>query len=330
MGQVEAPPTCPGLGMKWRKARPPCLISAYHKLGDFSVLDARRRDLKEQLDPPPAALLLPPVLLQLRGGHAGVGAGALVRVWRDGTRQHVHQVSALWGQGSGEMAGSVRDGKPESGRAVPIPSPAPPTQTPAPQTQQHLSHPPLATRNSPASPSWFLHCEINTCVLHRSLPACRLASVRPMLLTMCRDGGLSLSVPPAALTRCRRPGGLGALISDQRRELVRLLRSRLSLVGPSPLSHLLCHIPCFCLHVLLLLPQMQPSCFPTWKTHCFLDLMCAWRHANHLWQDLNPSPPKCPDHCAFYFKGYGAPGPFSTVSFKTQGICHFDCPLVLA
>lgn len=86
-----------------------CAGPAYHELGDLPLLDAGRSDLEEQLDRLPAALLVPPVVLQLPRGHAGVGARAAVGVCKGGSLEDRHRVGALAGRGPGDMAGSGWD-----------------------------------------------------------------------------------------------------------------------------------------------------------------------------------------------------------------------------
>lgn len=80
-------------------------ISAYHKLRDFSLLDASWGDLKEQFDMLPAAFLVLPVLLELPRGHAGVGAQATMHVWKDNTLKDLHPLSALSRHGLGRWLG---------------------------------------------------------------------------------------------------------------------------------------------------------------------------------------------------------------------------------
>lgn len=80
--ETEAPPALPNARKEAVKASHHSLVSAYHKLGDFPLLDAGGGDLEEQFDVLPATFLGPPVLLKLPCGHAGVGARAALGVWR--------------------------------------------------------------------------------------------------------------------------------------------------------------------------------------------------------------------------------------------------------
>ena len=80
--ETETPPALPNARKEAVKASHRSLVSAYHKLGDFPLLDAGGGDLKEQFDVLPATFLGPPVLLQLPCGHAGVRARAALGVWR--------------------------------------------------------------------------------------------------------------------------------------------------------------------------------------------------------------------------------------------------------
>lgn len=81
------------------------LITAYHELGGFPLLDAGRGNLEEQFDGLPAALLISPVLLQLPRGHTGVGARAAVGIWKDSIFEDLLQVSALGVKGLGRWLG---------------------------------------------------------------------------------------------------------------------------------------------------------------------------------------------------------------------------------
>lgn len=90
--ETEAPPALPNARKEAMKASHGSLISAYHKLGDFPLLDAGGGDLEEQFDVLPATFLGPPVLLQLPRGHAGVGARAALGLWK-----HKHlRTSTAW------------------------------------------------------------------------------------------------------------------------------------------------------------------------------------------------------------------------------------------
>lgn len=81
-GKAEAPGSRPGPGRRWcGRALSSLVVSAYHELGRFGLLDAGRGDLEEQLDGLPDTLLVSPVLLQLPRGHARVGARAADGLW---------------------------------------------------------------------------------------------------------------------------------------------------------------------------------------------------------------------------------------------------------
>lgn len=80
--ETEAPPAFPNARKEAMKASHRSLVSAYHKLGDFPLLDAGGGNLEKQFDVLPATFLGPPVLLQLARGHTGVGARATLGLWK--------------------------------------------------------------------------------------------------------------------------------------------------------------------------------------------------------------------------------------------------------